>query len=147
MTRSVYVIEDEGTTRELCIRFLESALPELNVLGACADGHEAYDACLELQPDLIIIDIGLPDMSGLELLSKFKKNLPDTRILVYSGVECSEVIKSAWIGQADGFVEKSLGMNQMKEAIESVFLGKPYFTQVAAAKIIDLSVSQPIPPK
>ena len=71
MTRSVYVIEDEGTPRELCIRFLESALPELNILGSCADGHEAYGVCLELQPDLIIIDIGLPDMSGLELLCKF----------------------------------------------------------------------------
>ncbi|MGB0370494.1 MAG: response regulator [Opitutales bacterium] len=143
MTKTVYVIEDEGTTRELCISFIESALPELEVVGSCEDGHKAYEACIELRPDLIIVDVRLPDMSGLELLSKFKKNLPETYIVVFSGVECSEVVKSAWMGKADGFVEKSLGMNHMKEAIESIFSGKPYFTQSAASKIIDLSVSRP----
>lgn len=142
MAKTVYVIEDEGTMQELCVSFLNTALPDLQVIGANAHGEEAYEACLDLKPNLIIVDVRLPDVSGLELLSRFKKELPETYILVFSGIECSEVVKSAWVGKADGFVEKSLGMNQMKEAIESIFSGKPYFSQLAASKIIDFSTTR-----
>lgn len=131
--------------RELCIRFLSTALPDLQVVGASADGEAAYKDCVELGPDLIIVDIRLPHVSGLELLARFKKQLPNTRILIFSGIECSEVVKSAWVGQADGFIEKSLGINQMKDAIETIFSGRPYFTPSAASKIIDLSVTKRSP--
>ena len=145
MPKTVYLIEDEETMQELCVSFLNTALPDLAVVGTAVHGEEAHEACLKLRPSLIIVDVRLPDVSGLELLSRFKKELPETLILVFSGTECSEVVKSAWVGKADGFVEKSSGMNHIKEAIESIFAGKPYFSQSTASKIIDLSVARRTP--
>ena len=145
MPQTVYILEDESITRDLCVEYVQVALPEFELAGSSADGNQALEDCLRMEPDLVIIDIRLPGMSGLEFLQKYKKHVPSSKVLIYSGTDCSEVVKSAWVGNADGFVEKRSGMQQIKAAVDSIMNGRPYFSESVAGKIIDLSTSRRIP--
>lgn len=139
MVYSLYIVEDEPVTLDLCVEYLRVALPEYRVVGSAREGRVAVDACLALRPDLIIVDIQLPDMSGLELLLTFKRELPDSKVLIFSATDCPEVVKAAWAAQADGFIQKRSGLNEIRMAVDAIMAGKPYFAPAVAAKIVELT--------
>ncbi|MEO8204553.1 MAG: response regulator transcription factor [Chthoniobacterales bacterium] len=127
--KTLYIIEDEETLRNLYPIYLKSALPGLEIIGSSGNGREAVTQCLELKPDIVIVDIRLPEVSGLEILHVLKNKLPSTKILISSGVMDVNAIRIAIQGKVDGVVEKSGGMEELKKGVQALMEGGNYFNE------------------
>lgn len=106
---------------------LVESLPGFEVVGDTGDGQEAYTLCLELHPDLVILDIMLPGLNGIEVLKRFSRHLRKARVLVFSGYKSENLLKSSMLSGAHGFVEKSATLDELKEAISVISDGGTYF--------------------
>ena len=124
--KRIIVIEDHTAVRQMICQLVESD-PEYEVVGDTGDGQEAYTLCLELRPDLVILDIMLPGLNGIEVLRRFSRHLRKTRVLVFSGYKNENLLKSCMLAGAHGFVEKSATLDVLKKAIQTVSEGGTCF--------------------
>lgn len=125
MNERVYIVEDHPDVRETYIMFLR-AIGGLDVLGAAATGQQALDEVPALAPDLVIIDVSLPGMSGLDIVKALRERSPSVRLLVVSGHDEVHFTEPARQSGADGFVRKG-DADTMLKAVRTVLDGDQYF--------------------
>lgn len=118
----VVVAEDETLFRDFLVRIIRQRFG-FEVIGEVASGEEAYRLCSEHRPDLVIIDLRLPGISGQELASRLISELPDTRILIISSVEDPKRIGSLLQMGVTGFLNKKEEFSVFEQAIEAVANG------------------------
>ena len=126
--KTVYVIEDEEILRNLLSTFLSTTFPELELLGMTGDGGEGIEQCLELAPDLVIVDIQLPEVNGLEILHLLKRKFPKIKILIFTGKTSHQTVKIAVHGRADGFINKVSGLGELERAIHAAQKDEQFFS-------------------
>ena len=97
------------------------------IVGECGDGQQACLLCLELKPDVIVLDARLPGLSGVDILRRISKPLKNTRVLVFSGYESPALVREMLEAGAHGFVEKTAGLGEFKKGLETVAAGGTYF--------------------
>src|ERR1700684_1287042 len=102
----VLIVDDSQLVRN-SIRFLLSSCAECTVCGEAADGAEGLLKAAELRPDVILLDVSLPDKSGLEIVPDLRRELPQTRILVMSAEDLAVLLPRAMNGGADGSVAQA----------------------------------------
>ena len=124
------MIEDEFLLLELFEEYVK-LIPDVSYLGSCSDGHIAYDEIVKKSPDVLILDIRLPQVNGLEILRKLRVQFPEMKIIIFSGSLDPTSIKVCIETKAHGFVEKSHGLEELKNAIQAVISGKVYYTEGA----------------
>ncbi len=101
----IFVIEDEAIMRDLLTMLLDRT-PDLMVAGSAATGKEALEVWSSEDVDLTLLDLTLPDISGLDVLQEFRRRAPDCRVLILSGHHRSEARESARLAGAAGFILK-----------------------------------------
>ncbi|MGB0412987.1 MAG: response regulator [Coraliomargarita sp.] len=126
--KSVYIIEDEEILRTLLNTFFANSFPNLEVLGMSGDGGEGIEQCFKLAPDLVIVDIQLPEVNGLEILHLLKRKFPKVKILIFTGKTSPTTVKIAVKGNADGFINKISGLEELEQAIKAVQNDEQYFS-------------------
>ena len=124
--KKVVIVEDQTAVQEM-IAEVVVCHPTLKVVGKTGEGHAACEMCLELQPDLVILDIMLPGLRGVEILKRLHKQLPATRFLVFSGYQSPSLVREALWAGAHGFVEKTASLSELKKSIDIVAHGGSYF--------------------
>ena len=97
------------------------------VVAEKGDAATAIQACRELAPDLLILDINLPDISGIAAIPKIRKLAPGTRILLCTAFVTDERVVEALRSGADGFVEKTNSWDDFIEAVQRVSGGEHFF--------------------
>jgi DNA-binding NarL/FixJ family response regulator len=120
------IIDDEAVFRQM----LSSALSRVRglvVSGAFKDGKSGLDFCLKDPPGLLIVDLYLPGMHGLEVVREVRAKLPNTRILVLTGHPDGDLPARLIAQGVHGFVDKSAPLNYVLQAIESVVAGGMFF--------------------
>lgn len=100
--------------------------PSLCVIAVAGDGLEAVQKAKELQPDLIILDIGLPKLNGIEAARRIRKAAPQSKILFLSANADPEVVSAAFNAGALGYIHKSAAAQSLLPAMEAVLLGKRF---------------------
>jgi DNA-binding NarL/FixJ family response regulator len=125
--KTAYIIEDEEILRTLLSTFFEMTLPDIELLGTTGMGKDGIEACRKLKPDFVVVDLQLPDLSGMEILRSLKGHIPETKVIIYSGNNAPAIIKQAVEGGADGFICKASGMEEFERAIKVLRSGKKYF--------------------
>jgi DNA-binding NarL/FixJ family response regulator len=123
--RRVVIVDDQVMLREVLAEVLRG-VPECEIVGQASDGREAIDLCLKERPDLVILDIMLPGLNGVEVLLRLKDDLPGCRILVISGMDNPVVIQRLINSGADGIVRKNSGLQVFYEGLRRVLDGKVY---------------------
>jgi len=126
--KTVYIIEDEEILRNLLTTFFDTTFPELEVLGMTGNGGEGIEQCLKLAPDLVIVDIQLPEVNGLEILNLLKRKFPKIKILIFTGLASPQTVKIAARGNADGFINKISGLAELTKAIHAVQNDEQFFS-------------------
>ena len=117
------IVDDNSMLRETTRNFLKSKFPELCVLEA-QDGKEAFQQTNHHEPDLILMDIGLPGENGLELTRKIKNLYPQITIIIFTNYDIAEYRKAAFEYGADLFFSKSsLPKNKLVKAVELILAG------------------------
>lgn len=133
----VYIVEDEALLRDL-LKDLVEGVDGLSVAGASGDAESAFTECARLRPDMLVADVRLPGIDGVELAKKLRESQPELKILVASGFFTSAVLRRALACKVDGIVEKSAGLVEMKKALEAVASGRGYFGDAITRGLPDL---------
>jgi DNA-binding NarL/FixJ family response regulator len=118
----VLIVDDFPAWR----RFVASAIhkqPDLLVIGEASDGLEAIQKAERLKPDLILLDIGLPTLNGIEAAARIHQLLPNTKILFTSQVDDLQVVRAALRNGAQGYVLKTNAGSELSVALQAVIRG------------------------
>jgi DNA-binding NarL/FixJ family response regulator len=135
MKKTVIVVEDNQGLREQLVQILETA-PDITCLGAFASAEDALPQILERKPDVVLMDIKLPGMSGIQCVAKIKKIIPAMQIIMVTVYEDSERIFCALKAGANGYLIKSSRPDQLLESIRDVYKGGAPISSHIARKVI-----------
>lgn len=113
----LFVADDHAIVRDGLGRLL-AAQPGVVVCGEAADGAEAVARCLELAPDIVLMDIGMPGMDGIEATARIKESRPDTKILILTAHEDRNLVRLAMKAGASGYLLKNADRARLAQAIE-----------------------------
>jgi DNA-binding NarL/FixJ family response regulator len=125
MSVRILIVEDYEPFR----RFICSVLgrrAELQVVGEVSDGSEAVEKAEELKPDLVLLDIGLPTLNGIEVARRIHRLVPESRIVFLSMESSLDVVKKTLSLGALGYIEKLSSPSEILAAVEAVCQGKRY---------------------
>ncbi len=135
MIKKVAIVEDDRGLREQLVQILGAAR-DVRFVGACASGEEAVERIHLLQPEVVLMDIKLPGMSGIECVTHLKKALPSIQILMLTVYEDSESIFRALKAGADGYLVKSSPPDVLLDAIDDVHRGGSPMSSHIARKVV-----------
>jgi len=131
LTIRILVVDDYEPVR----RFLCSALsgqPQLQVISEASDGLEAVQKAQDLRPDLILLDVGLPTLNGIEAARRIRSLSPDSKILFVSQQSSPELVQAALDTGAVGYVFKSDAGSELLSAVEAVLRGEQFVSSSLA---------------
>ena len=114
----VLICDDEPSLRVL-LRIALGSEQDLEIVGEAADGREAVDLAERHRPDVILLDLAMPEMDGLEALPKLREVAPETKVVVYSGFQESVFGRKARELGAAAYVEKGTDLTRLAEVIRS----------------------------
>jgi DNA-binding NarL/FixJ family response regulator len=101
---------------------------EWHIVGEASDGPEAIEKAKDLTPDVILLDIGLPKLGGIEVARQIRKLVPQSKILFLSGMHDPEIVEEAMGTGASGYVFKFETASELKQAIEDILRGEQYLS-------------------
>jgi DNA-binding NarL/FixJ family response regulator len=130
--KSIVIVEDHTAIREMLAEILRVD-PAYKIIGESGEGLQACQLCLELKPDLIVLDARLPGMSGVDILRRIGKQLKHTRVMVFSAYESPALVREMLEAGAHGFVEKTAGLGEFKKGLGTIAQGGTYFGPGVAA--------------
>jgi two-component system, NarL family, response regulator NreC len=137
----ILLADDHGIVRRGLKSLLESQ-PGLSVIGEAADGLEALRLCSELSPDLLIIDISMPLMNGIEVASRAQKLERAPGVIILSMHADESYIMRALAAGARGYLVKDATDEDLIPAVRAVAAGKPFFSPTVAAVLMEDYVRQ-----
>jgi DNA-binding NarL/FixJ family response regulator len=135
MVKSVIVVEDDHGLREQLVKILNSA-PDIRCVGACRSAEEALRVIPARKPDVVLMDIRLPAMSGIDCVAALKQTLPTLQIIMLTVYEDSESIFRALKAGASGYLVKSSPPATLLEAIVDVSKGGAPMSSPIARKVV-----------
>ena len=112
--------------------------PIVELVGEAADGEELVDICLKLKPDIIITDIKMPKMDGIEATKRLARELPETGIIALSMFDEENLIVDMMEAGARGYLLKNAHKTEILEAITSVFGGQTYYCTETSARLAQM---------
>ena len=132
----ILVADDHEVVRKGLVSLLQ-AQPEWQVCGEAGDGREAVEKALQLKPDVVILDIGMPSLNGLEATRQILKASPQARILILTLHDSDQVVREVLNAGARGFLLKSDAARDLVAAVEALRHDKTYFTSKVAAMVLE----------
>ncbi len=132
----VLVADDHGVVRQGLVRLFE-ADPEIKVCAEASDGAEALRLLERERPDVVILDIGMPNLGGLEALGRLRAAHPGVKAILLSMHGDPPFVQSAVALGAEGYVLKNGPVTEVVEAVHAVVRGGSYFSPPVAKEIVD----------
>jgi two-component system response regulator NreC len=134
--KSVFIVEDHTIVRE-GLRALLSLDQSIEVVGETDNGRDAIHLVGSLRPALVLMDLSMPDMNGMEAIREIKQRYPETKILALTVHKTEEYIRATLRAGASGYVLKDATHAELMIAIKSVLEGKTYLSPGVPEKIIE----------
>jgi DNA-binding NarL/FixJ family response regulator len=124
----VFLADDHAIFRD-GLRALLQRHAGVQVVGEAGDGHEAMSGIERTRPDVVVMDIAMPHLNGLEVTRRVRKRLPRTRVLVLSMYEDADFVQQILAAGASGYVLKGSASQELLEALSVIRKGQTYVTQ------------------
>ncbi|MGD9042113.1 MAG: response regulator transcription factor [Desulfobacterales bacterium] len=132
----IVLAEDHTILRE-GLRALLTADPDFEIVAEAADGREAVRFVEKQIPDLILMDLSMPRMTGMDAIREIKKRYPQTKIIALTVHKTEEYLRTTLQAGADGYVLKDATHEELMMAIESVLRGKTYLSPGVSGKVVE----------
>jgi DNA-binding NarL/FixJ family response regulator len=117
--------------------------PRCEVVGTVSDGRALLEAATRLQPDIVVLDIGMPQLNGLDAGRQLKQALPNTKLIFMTMLEDPYLVGEAYRAGASAFLLKEAAVSELTEAIDRVLKGGTYTTPSAAEGLTNISLRDP----
>lgn len=134
-TIRVLIADDHALVRA-GIRALVERIEGVTVVGEAGSGSEAMEKVSQLNPDLLLLDLTMPEGGGFVVLDHVTRQCPDVRVIVLTVHEASEYARQAMREGAAGFLPKSAASNELEKAIQTVVRGQPYISPEISRNIL-----------
>jgi len=121
----ILIADDHGVLRA-GLRVLLNAEPDMQVVGEAAAGHETLRLASELRPDVVLLDLSMPDLGGIEVTRRIKTALPETRVLILTVHEDERLLREAIRAGAAGYIVKRAVEAELINAIRVIWRGDLY---------------------
>lgn len=137
------LLADDHALVRAGIRALLNKIEGVDVIAEAGDGHEALRLIKELQPDIVLLDITMPDLSGFEVLEQSQKQFPDVRVIILTVHDAGEYAMQALRDGAAGYLPKSAAADELQLALEIVGRGETYVSgEVSRRTLLQYSRGQ-----
>ena len=140
------LVADDHEVMRTGLRALIEHEPGWQVCGIATNGQEAVEAAKKLKPDVVILDMTMPELDGLEALREIKRTLPNTEVMIFSAYHSEDVIEQLFDAGAKSYIQKSDAGRHLLAAIKSLADHKPFFTseisQILFAKFLSGSAGK-----
>ncbi|MEI7535915.1 MAG: response regulator transcription factor [Comamonadaceae bacterium] len=130
------LIVDDHTLLRAGLRALLVQDPGFEVVGEAENGRDAIRAVGQLTPDLVLMDLTMPGMNGIEAMTEIKRRYPEVRVLVMTLHAAEDYIHASLKAGADGYILKDATQDEFRIAMRSVLLGKTYLSIDVSAKVV-----------
>ncbi len=144
MTVRVMLVDDHRIVREGLAYMLDST-ENVTLVGEAGSGAELFAVLEEIQPEVILLDVHMPDMSGLEVLDLLRRRYPDIKVIMLSMHDQAAYVQQAIQMGALGYLLKSTGLEELVRAIELVATGRPFIQGELASALVTPLADPDIP--
>ena len=138
-TIRVMVVDDHDVVREGITGFLR-AFPDLELVGEARDGQEAVDLCGQMQPDVILMDIVMPVMDGVEATQKIREKYPQIKVIILTSFNDEDSVQNGLQAGAISYLLKNASIHEMSNAIRAAYAGKSVLAPEAAQALIKATI-------
>src|SRR6266516_3190110 len=135
MTIRIVLADDHVVLRQ-GLRALIEREPDLAVVAEADNGLEAIERALEHRPDLVLMDLIMPELDGASATAKLRSIYPDVRVVILSSLDEDEAVVSAVRAGAIGYVRKNVPIQQLVQTIRAAAQGRVQFSATAAARLV-----------
>jgi len=135
-TRIRILLADDHTILRAGLRMMLNAQPDMEVIGEAQDGKQAINATMHLQPDIVLMDITMPDMGGIEATRQIKKIAPEVKVLILTMHENDEYVFQALRAGASGYILKEAADTELITALHVLRSGQFYLSPSAQSVIV-----------
>jgi len=133
---TILLVDDHPFVREGIRSFL-SDLPEYKVVGEASTGEEAVRLAEQLQPDFVLLDINMPGVTGLEVVTHLRRLVPKTKILILTVHNSREYVLHVARSGAHGYLLKEAPPEELLQALRSIGTGQRYYSQTVSGYVLD----------
>lgn len=133
----VLVVDDQELIRE-SLALILSYQPGMQIVGEAKSGVEAIRMARELRPDVILMDIRMPEMDGMQCTEIIKQNMPNTKVVILTTFDDEEYIYQSLKNGADGFLLKGIATQELVRAIHTIYNGGTFMEPKVAQKVFHL---------
>jgi DNA-binding NarL/FixJ family response regulator len=130
----VLLADDHRLLREAFVKLLES---ECDVVGAVADGRALLEAAPKLRPDVVVVDIAMPMLNGLDAARQLKRVMPDVKVVFLTVSEDPDLAAEAFRAGGSAFLLKNSAASELRQAIADVVAGRSYVTPLATGNMVE----------
>ena len=141
--KSIVIVDDHPLFRE-GLKSIIGRNTAYSVVGEAKNGREGLKIALKLKPDLVLIDISLPDKSGIQLTHEIRNQLPETRVLIISMHSKIDYIAEAFQAGATGYVVKESASNGLLQGLETVIRGDYFLDSSLSHAVVESLLNLPI---
>jgi two-component system NarL family response regulator len=135
MTIRIVLADDHRMLRDALVGML-AAESDLDVVAVAGDGPSAFDLVREHQPDVLIVDVGMPEMNGVDVALKVHAHFPKTRILALSGYTDKRFVQEMFKAGASGYVTKAAAASDLPRAVREVAKGNLYLCPEVTGSVV-----------
>lgn len=126
--KRVLVVEDQSAVCDLVAEMIQNH-PKCVSVGTASDGLSAIELALRLKPDILVLDVIMPGVGGIEILRRLGGSLPATKVLIFSGKQEPHIVRALMQAGIHGFVNKNGPLSELRKALEALALGNTWFNE------------------
>ena len=130
------LLADDHALVRAGLRSLLQAMPEVEVVGDVGDGRAALELIASQQPDLVLMDIAMPELNGIEAVTRIKKEFPKVRVIILSMYTNEEYVQQALRAGVAGYLLKDAAAIELELAIQAVKRGETYLSPAVAKYVV-----------
>ncbi len=138
------LITDDHAIVRTGLRTLLQSEPSLDLVGEASGGYEAIDLVAETSPDILLLDLSMPDLDGIEVTKKLKPKYPELRILILTIHEDKALVREAIKAGASGYILKRAAESELVSAINVLMRGDMYVDHSLLSTLVEDTVEKPV---
>ncbi len=132
----ILIVDDHAVVRKGLVMVLRLE-PDFEIVGEADNGIKAIELARQLHPDLVLLDLMMPEMDGEKTLHILQKEHPDIKVLILSGIELDDRVLDVLAAGVDGYVMKDIEPNELAQAIRTVAQGEAYLHPALARRVLE----------